>query len=78
MKMMTIFSMLFGAGLVLDGPAGRARGAHIRGVYYRRVLWLLVIGLRARLPDLERRHPGALRRVRALSLLLPKPGAAHA
>ena len=26
-KMMTIFSMLFGAGLVLDGPAGRsARG----------------------------------------------------
>ena len=44
-KMMTIFSMLFGAGLVLMDQRAEARGAHIRGVYFRRVLWLLVIGL---------------------------------
>ncbi len=45
MKMMTIFSMLFGAGLVLMDQRAEARGAKIRGVYYRRILWLLVIGL---------------------------------
>jgi uncharacterized protein len=44
-KMMTIFSMLFGAGLVLMDQRAEARGASIRGVYFRRVLWLLVIGL---------------------------------
>jgi uncharacterized protein len=44
-KMMTIFSMLFGAGLVLMDQRAEARGARIRGVYYRRVLWLLGIGL---------------------------------
>jgi len=44
-KMMTIFSMLFGAGLVLMDQRAEARGAHIRGVYYRRVLVLLGIGL---------------------------------
>ncbi len=43
-KMMTIFSMLFGAGLVLMDQRAEARGAHIGGVYYRRVLWLLAIG----------------------------------
>ena len=43
--MMTIFSMLFGAGLVLMDQRAEKRGAKIRGVYYRRVLWLLVIGL---------------------------------
>ncbi len=44
-KMMTIFSMLFGAGLVLmDGRAAK-RGASIRGVYYRRILWLLLLGM---------------------------------
>ena len=43
-KMMTIFSMLFGAGLVLMNDRARARGASLRGVYYRRILWLLVIG----------------------------------
>jgi uncharacterized protein len=45
MKMMTIFSMLFGAGLVLMDQRAEARGAKIRGVYYRRILWLLAIGL---------------------------------
>jgi uncharacterized protein len=44
-KMMTIFSMLFGAGLVLMDHRAAARGASVRGVYYRRVLWLLLIGL---------------------------------
>jgi uncharacterized protein len=44
-KMMTIFSMLFGAGLVLMDQRALARGAKIGRVYYRRVLWLLVIGL---------------------------------
>jgi uncharacterized protein len=44
-KMMTIFSMLFGAGLVLMDQRAEARGAKIRGVYYRRILWLLAIGL---------------------------------
>jgi uncharacterized protein len=44
-KMMTIFSMLFGAGLVLMDQRAEARGARIGRVYYRRVLWLLVIGL---------------------------------
>ena len=45
MKMMTLFSMLFGAGLVLMGERSDHRGASLRGVYYRRCLWLLVIGL---------------------------------
>jgi uncharacterized protein len=44
-KMMTIFSMLFGAGLVLMDQRAASRKASIRGVYYRRVLWLLLIGL---------------------------------
>jgi uncharacterized protein len=44
-KMMTLFSMLFGAGLVLMADRAAARGASILGTYYRRVLWLLVIGL---------------------------------
>ncbi len=44
-KMMTLFSMLFGAGLVLMSDRAEGRGAKMRGVYYRRVLWLLVIGL---------------------------------
>jgi uncharacterized protein len=43
-KMMTIFSMLFGAGLVLMSDRALARGASLRGVYYRRVLWLLCFG----------------------------------
>jgi uncharacterized protein len=43
-KMMTIFSMLFGAGLVLMGERANARGTSLRGVYYRRIFWLMVIG----------------------------------
>ncbi len=45
MKMMTIFSMLFGAGLVLMDHRAAVRGASIVGIYYRRILWLLAIGL---------------------------------
>ena len=44
-KMMTIFSMLFGAGLVLMDQRAASRKASVLGVYYRRVLWLLAIGL---------------------------------
>ncbi len=44
-KMMTLFSMLFGAGLVLMSDRAEGRGAKMMGVYYRRVAWLLVIGL---------------------------------
>src|SRR5262245_28441400 len=44
-KMLTIFSMLFGAGLVLMGERAEARGRSITGIYYRRVLWLLAIGM---------------------------------
>jgi uncharacterized protein len=44
-KMMSIFSMLFGAGLVLQTERSDARGASLTATYYRRVFWLLVIGL---------------------------------
>jgi uncharacterized protein len=44
-KMMTTFSMLFGAGLVLMDRRAASRKTSVRGVYYRRVLWLLAIGL---------------------------------
>jgi uncharacterized protein len=43
-KMMTIFSMLFGAGLVLMNERAGSRGASLCGVYFRRVFWLLAIG----------------------------------
>jgi uncharacterized protein len=44
-KMMSLFSMLFGAGLVLMTDRAEGRGARLGRVYYRRVTWLLVIGL---------------------------------
>jgi uncharacterized protein len=44
-KMMSLFSMLFGAGLVLMGDRADAKGRSFVGFYYRRVLWLLAIGL---------------------------------
>ena len=43
-KFMTLFSMLFGAGLILMTQRAEARGASFGGIYYRRELWLLVIG----------------------------------
>jgi uncharacterized protein len=43
-KFITIFSMLFGAGLVMmDGRADPGRG--FAGVYYRRLLWLFLFGM---------------------------------
>jgi uncharacterized protein len=45
MKMMSLFSMLFGAGLIIMTERADARGSPIVGVYYRRVAWLLVFGL---------------------------------
>lgn len=45
MKFMAIFSMLFGAGIVLMSDRMQARGASPAGVHYRRVLWLALFGL---------------------------------
>ncbi len=45
LKMMAIFSMLFGAGLVLISDRAAAKGRSPAGIYYRRVMWLLLIGL---------------------------------
>ena len=44
-KMMSLFSMLFGAVLVLMTDRAAARGASLLGTYYRRIFWLLMIGL---------------------------------
>lgn len=44
-KFMTIFSMLFGAGIVLMTSRAESRGYRPRGPFYRRQLWLVVIGL---------------------------------
>ena len=44
LKMMGLFSMLFGAGVLLY--AGKSRqGVSPRGLWFRRMFWLLVIGL---------------------------------
>ena len=43
-KFMTIFSILFGAGLVMMATRADARGAKYGGTWYRRNFWLLVIG----------------------------------
>src|SRR5262249_35868540 len=44
-KMRALFSMLFGAGVVLLTQRVEGRGLRSRGVYYRRTLWLVVFGL---------------------------------
>src|SRR5713101_4064373 len=46
-KMRTIFSMLFGAGVILLTSRAEERGgqAQIADIYYRRTLWLFVFGL---------------------------------
>lgn len=43
-KFMTIFSILYGAGLVMMASRAEARGAPYAAVWYRRSLWLLLIG----------------------------------
>ncbi len=44
-KFMTIFSLLFGAGIVLFTQRVEAGGASATAMHYRRTLWLLLIGL---------------------------------
>jgi len=43
--MMGLFSMLFGAGVLLYAGKGAAEGAPTTGLWFRRMGWLLVIGL---------------------------------
>jgi len=44
-KFMTIFSMLFGAGIVLMWQRAQAVGRKSTGLHYRRMLWLIIFGL---------------------------------
>lgn len=45
MKFMSLFSMLFGAGLALMARRATAGGGRFGAIYYRRMLWLLLVGL---------------------------------
>jgi uncharacterized protein len=45
LKMMGLFSMLFGAGVLLYAGKSQAGGGSPRGLWFRRMFWLLVIGL---------------------------------
>ena len=45
MKFMTIFSMLFGAGVIVMTSRREAAGRPSAGLHYRRMAWLLVFGL---------------------------------
>jgi len=44
-KFMTIFSALFGAGILLFWDKARSAGKRASHLHYRRIFWLLVIGL---------------------------------
>ncbi len=44
-KFMSIFSMLFGAGLIMMMDRAAARAAAFGRIYYRRTLWLLALGM---------------------------------
>lgn len=44
-KFMTIFSILFGAGVILMTDRADAKGVSFTGVFYRRQFWLLLIGM---------------------------------
>jgi len=44
-KFMTLFSLLFGAGIVLFTSRAESKGVRAAGVYYRRTLWLLLFGV---------------------------------
>ena len=43
-KFMTVFSALFGAGIVLMGDRAEARGVSPAWLHYRRMFWLLCLG----------------------------------
>ena len=45
LKMMGIFSMLFGAGLILMSERAKARAHPFGRIHYRRIFWLLLFGL---------------------------------
>ncbi len=45
MKMMTLFSMLFGAGMLLFVEKAREKRGKSIGLHYRRMLWLLIFGM---------------------------------
>jgi len=45
LKFMAIFSMLFGAGIVLMSERMESRGLSPTGLHYRRMAWLIVFGL---------------------------------
>ncbi len=45
MKFITIFSLLFGAGIVLLCERVEQRGGKPANIHYRRILWLLLFGL---------------------------------
>jgi uncharacterized protein len=45
LKMMGIFSMLFGAGLILMTERAQTAGRPFGRIYYRRIFWLLLFGL---------------------------------
>lgn len=45
LKMMGVFSMLFGAGVLLYAGKPTASGKAPRGLWFRRMFWLLLIGL---------------------------------
>jgi len=45
LKFVTIFSLLFGAGVLLFTGRAEAKGYSPRGLHYRRTFWLLLIGL---------------------------------
>ncbi len=45
MKFMSIFSMLFGAGMILMMGRAEEAGASFKAFYFRRTFWLLIIGL---------------------------------
>jgi uncharacterized protein len=44
-KFMTIFSMLFGAGILLMSQKAEASGRRPAGLHYRRMFWLLLFGM---------------------------------
>ena len=43
-KFMTLFSMLFGAGIVLMAERAESKSLRPAGLHYRRMFWLMVIG----------------------------------
>ena len=44
-KFMTIFSILFGAGILMISDKAEQKNLKSAGLHYRRIFWLLIIGL---------------------------------